>query len=204
MGQAQSQSSGSSDCGDCGDSGNADSQYGYGKFHYLKIIRSKHNSVYAGPDPITALPGRLTDSKPGGRVEIVDAYGRPISGTGSTAGTGSYPGYTTGTGSGGSFPIGTKPNGYNQQNGVSGPGGSSPGSFSNGHGGSGPGSSYTNGRPNGKKKCCWTFIFTKYKITKLCNVKLYYQYQKLCKVSKQGFTVFSAFHIKIVISKQIN
>lgn len=88
----------------------------------------------------------MTDSKPGSRVELVDAYGRPIgTGTGSTTGSGSgtYP-YTTGTGSG-SFPIGTKP-------GATGSGGSFPGSNINGNGGSGPGSSYTNGRQNGKQK----------------------------------------------------
>lgn len=82
----------------------------------------------------------MTDSKPGSRVELVDAYGRPIgtgAGTGSTTGSGSgpYP-YTTGTADG-SFPIGTKPGSFSQQNGASGPGGSGP--------------SYTNGRQNGKQ-----------------------------------------------------
>lgn len=85
-----------------------------------------------GPDSLTSLPGRLTDLKPGSRVEQVDAFGRPIgSGSGSTTGTGSYPGYTTSTGSG--------PSGYGQSGGATGPGGRTGGPVS------GPGSSYTNG-----------------------------------------------------------
>lgn len=111
------------------------------------------------------MPGRLTDSKPGSRVELVDAYGRPIGGTGagSTTGSGSYPGYTTDSTGGGSFPIGSRPGSYSQQNGVTAPGGS--GSFLNGHGGSGPGSgtgSYSNGRPNGTKIVVLRYIKTIY------------------------------------------
>lgn len=97
----------------------------------------------------------MTDSKPGSRVELVDAYGRPIgAGIGSGSGSGSY-------GADG-LPFGTKPGSYSQQNGGTGPGGSSPGSYGNGNGANGPGSSYSNGRQNGKILWKWNLKVVKH------------------------------------------